>query len=375
MRRRTITSAVIAGAVAVLAVQLTAQGGKPASKGDEKPAKNVSADERLEALSRAQVWRAPTVPVSQTRMGSDPAQPDYIECKFKMTELGGTSPKFDCVMDNGDQIRVKYGSTPEIPSEVAATRLLHALGFAADDVMLVARLRCHGCPAKPFIAMKAVDLSQTAALYEKLIDYGSHKDFDWVAVERKHPGRAIGTDQTKGWAFFELEVVDAKKGGAPRAHVDALRLMALFLAHWDNKSENQRLVCLSDEDWPEGGRCQRPFAMLQDMGSAFGPKKVDLKAWEQAPIWENRRTCAASMETLPLRGATFAPVTITEAGRRHLASLLGQLTDQQLADLFTGARFDKMKAFVPSRQDTVADWVRVFNLKVREISDGPACPQ
>ena len=151
--------------------------------------------------------------------------------------------------------------------------------------------------------------------------------------------------------------------------------MAVFLAHWDNKSENQRLVCLSGNDSAKAGACRKPFAMLQDVGSVFGPKKVDLDAWERAPIWSDRRACVVGMETLPSGGATFAPVAISEGGRRLLASLLGQLSDRQLTDLFTGARFDKLKTFFPSRTDTIADWVRVFKRRVTEISDGPPCPQ
>ena len=240
--------AVVVVAVSVTADYLTAQDGKPPTE-DSKPATmSVSASERLDALTRAQVWRAPSVPIAKARLASDPAQPDFISCKFKITELGGTAPKFDCVVDGGEQIRVKYGHTAEIHSEVAAARLLAALGFGADHVILVERLRCHGCPAIPFMTMKAVDLTQTAAAYEKLVDYSEHKEFEWVAVERKHPALAITTEETKGWAFFELDAVDAKKGGAPREHLDALRLMAVFLAHWDNKSENQRLVCLSGND-------------------------------------------------------------------------------------------------------------------------------
>jgi hypothetical protein len=374
MRRCTLLAVVVIG-VSVTAGHLTAQSGKSATHGTSRVTKSVSARERRDALSRAQVWSAPSVPVSQARLGGDPAQPAFITCKFRITELGGTAPKFDCVLDEGEQIRVKYGRTAEIHSEAAAARLLGALGFGADHVMLVERLRCHGCPAAPFGTLKAVDLTQTAAVYEKLVDYSEHKDFEWVAVERKHPGVAITADETKGWAFFELEAVDAKKGGAPREHLDALRLMAVFLAHWDNKSENQRLVCLSDHDPAKIGACRRPFAMMQDVGSVFGPKRVDLEAWERAPIWSDRRACVVSMESLPAGGATFAPVAITEAGRRLLASLLGQLSDQQLTDLFTAARFDKLKGFFPSRADAIADWVRVFKLKVREISVGAPCPR
>ena len=35
-----------------------------------------------------------------------------------------------------------------------------------------------------------------------------------------------------------------------RADLDALRLLARVLAHWDNKSENQRLVCLDGPPRP-----------------------------------------------------------------------------------------------------------------------------
>ena len=95
--------------------------------------------------------------------------------------------------------------------------------------------------------------------------------------------------------------MDAAKGGAPRAHVDALRLLSVFLAHWDNKSENQRLVCLSEKDWPDGGTCRAPLAMLQDIGAAFGPKKVDLEGWTKAPIWANRAASAGRNARAPRR--------------------------------------------------------------------------
>jgi hypothetical protein len=255
--------------------------------------------------------------------------------------------------------------------------LLHALGFAADDVMLVERLRCHGCPVEPFVTMRAVDLTDTDSLYKKFVNYDRYQDFEWVAVEHKHHGRAIGTDDLKGWSFFELDKIDAAKGGAPRAHVDALRLLAVFLAHWDNKSDNQRLVCLSDKDWPEGGTCGTPMAMLQDIGAAFGPRKVDLAGWTtQAPIWADRAKCQTSMATLPHEGATFTPVTITEAGRRHLAGLLDQLSDQQIHDLFSAARFDHSTGLLRSHEaQPVPAWVAAFKDRVRAISEGPACPQ
>ena len=337
--------------------------------------KKVTDEERLDALSRAMVWQPPPTPVSRARLGSDPAHPRQMECTFAITEVGGTSPKFDCTLKNGERIRIKYGRSPEIPSEVASARLLAALGFGADEVMLVEKLRCFGCPAEPFLTMRSLSLAEAEGVYRHVMDDASYKDFDWVAVERKHYGRPIETEQIEGWAFFELDRIDPRKGGAPRAHVDALRLLAVLIAHWDNKSENQRLVCLSERDWPEGGRCSRPFAMLQDLGAAFGPRKVDLEQWEKAAIWADRSTCTAGMDDLPYHGATFRPVKITEAGRRHLLSLLTQLTDAQIAALFRGARFDQAKGLIGFTATPVSEWVRVFKAKVRQIAAGPPCPQ
>jgi len=365
----------------VVAVALVAASIHPLAQMAESPPQQarpkpgvVTAERRLELLSRAKVWSPPSVPVSKASLAGDPRRPAELACKFKVSDVGGTSPKFDCVLDSGEEIRVKYGRTPEIPSEVAASRLLRALGFPADDVTLVERLRCYGCPAFPFRTMQAVDLTHTTTVYESLIDFNSHKEFEWVAVERKHPGRAIAAGELKGWGFYELEKVDAKKGGAPRAHVDALRLLAVFLAHWDNKSENQRLVCVSR---PRGtdSDCEKTLAMLQDVGSMFGPPKIDLEAWDRSAIWAERGSCTISMEEFPQSGGTFAAGTIVEGGRRLLASLLGQLSDRQLNELFTAARFDKLRTLLPSQQHAVSDWVRVFKRKVAEISDGPSCPQ
>ena len=260
------TGAVVAAATSL--PQKTAD--KPAQTATPKPlkSKTVSQDERLDALARAAVWQQPP-PIAKARLDSDPKEPRELTCTFEITQLGGTAPKFDCRLADGSRIRVKYGRSPEVPSEVASARLLHALGFGADNVTIVERVRCYGCPNEPFMTMKTLGFAGVEKLYGKVMDTKSYKDFEWVAVERRHYGRAIETEEVEGWAFFELDAIDAKKGGAPKAHVDALRLLAVFLSHWDNKSENQRLVCLSEKDWPEGGKCTQPFAMLQDVGAAW----------------------------------------------------------------------------------------------------------
>jgi hypothetical protein len=49
------------------------------------------------------------------------------------------------------------------------------------------------------------------------------------------------------------------------------------------------------------------------------------------------------------------------------------LTDAQLNDLFTGARFDKPRNPL-NQSKPVSEWVRVFRSRVKAISEGPPCP-
>jgi hypothetical protein len=80
------------------------------------------------------------------------------------------------------------------------------------------------------------------------------------------------------------------------------------------------------------------------------------------------------MKTLPYNGATFPDWKISEEGRRLILSLLEQLTDQQLRDLFEGSRITSLDQ-VPAEGRRAETWVRVFKDKVQQIRDGGPCPQ
>jgi hypothetical protein len=336
-----------------------------------KAKREVSDAERAEMIARARIWQQPRVPVNRASLAGDTL--NEVSCRFKVSELGGTTPKFDCELPDGEEIRVKYGNGPEVPAEAAATHLLRALGFGADEITIVRRLRCYGCPEEPFSTMRAVDITQAEALYKSVVDYKDYEEFAWIALERKFDARPIESGKVEGWSFFELNTIKASEGGAPRAHVDGLRLIAVLLAHWDNKSENQRLVCLSSE-WPEDTSCPQPFLLLQDVGATFGPSKLDLEAWQNTPMWEDRAACTISMRDLPFEGATFGQATVTEAGRQFIVGLLRGLSDAQLTELFTYARFAEPRGlFRPT--NAVGDWVRVFKTKVRSLSEGSPCPE
>lgn len=294
-----------------------------------------------------------------------------LECLFLAREPQGTSAKFDCLVDDGSVVKVKYGRNSELHAEVAATSLLHRLSFPADHVALWPRLRCHGCPRFPFFTMQLLSLAGARHWLSPHGYAAGYTDFEWVAVEPRFDATAVETDVTEGWAWFELD--DAAT--ASRDDLDALRLLAVFLAHWDNKSSNQRLVCLDETTGPmPRSTCDMPLAMIQDLGSTFGPTKVNLATWRQRPVWTDPRTCAVSMADLPFAGGTFAPRHISEGGRRQLAEALSDITRAEARQLFADARFHVFQSGTDDDRDLDA-WADAFLHRVDQVRRAGPCPE
>ena len=322
---------------------------------------------RAEALRRMQVWRPPAVPVREADLAANPPGPgafsrdDEVTCRFLLKESEGLTPKFHCILKDGEVVKVKYGRrNPEVFGEAAATRLLRALGFGADPVYVVRAVRCVGCPPFPYPRLEILDAIQ--------MDEGRTTVFQTAILERNFPGIEIEGSTVEGWGFSELDQVSAEHGGASRAEIDALRLLAVFLAHWDNKPANQVLVCPSGEEAKKPPGCRAPFAVVDDLGKTFGPRGVDLANWRTRPVWADAKGCRVSMKGLPFDGASFADVTISEAGRQKLAGLLGEISDEQLRALFGGARFPELTTQSTEGQDVQA-WVAAFRARVRQITD------
>jgi hypothetical protein len=326
---------------------------------------------RADALRRAQ-FIVPAGLSRQTLPSANPLPGPVPSCRYLPAEPSGTTPKFDCVFPGGDTVKVKYGHDAEIHGEAAATTLLRRLGYGADTITIVPRLRCYGCPRHPFIAMHLLRTFHMPFIREQIED--GYTDFEWVSVEHKFPAPAIETEIQSGWEWRELDTVDA-----PRAEVDAFRLIAAFLAHWDNKSENQRLVCLDglsrDNARRQGGDdggCAHPLAMIQDLGASFGPPKVNLARWRDLPVWYDRRTCSLSMRALPFEGATFEDVRISEEGRALAATRLLSISQAEIERLFSEARFVQFQAGTDDGRDLKA-WMEAFTSRVQQIATA-RCP-
>lgn len=322
---------------------------------------DITLPDRAGAIRHAQVWSKVDVAAYDFKAGEGEIAPwSTVTCEYVDRKYGGASPKFGCTLPPDEEVKVKYGQdNGEVYAGVASTRLLKALGFGADSYYPVS-VDCHGCPSK---------LGGKSA--------GSNvSHFDVAAIERKMKGKSVAVGTKEGWAWSELDLVNPSMGGAPLAQRDALKLMAVFLQHTDNKTEQQRLLCTGKSAGTEPEPCDKSFMMIHDVGNTFGKanrfnkapiSSVNLENWSSEPIWKDPQQCIGNLSK-SWTGNLSNP-RISEAGRKFLADLLVQLTDAQLHDLFTVAHFAEGPARMhgPAGKDTVEAWVEVFKRKRDEI--------
>jgi hypothetical protein len=330
--------------------------------------KNLSKKQWIEAVRRAQVWEPTDVAAKDLKAGPGAFAPDQeVSCEyFPNKQINGNTPKFWCELKPGDEVKVKYGEqNGEVYGEVAATRLLWALGFGADEMYSVA-VMCRGCSADPF-RNRGKTSTQTR--------------FDPAAIERQMPGETMEFSSDSGWSWVDLNSVDPSLGGAPLAHRDALKLLAVFIQHTDTKPSQQRLVCLDKvlakamdrvmDESPADAQCEHPFMMLNDIGRTFGkanvfnrdqPGSANLKAWADAKVWKEERGCQGNLPK-SMTGTLEDP-RISEGGRKFLADLLNKLSDQQIRDLFEVARVTRR-----DKTSTIDGWVNAFKHKRDDVSN------
>jgi len=358
------------------------------------PPPDVPPADRLDFIRRAQVWTETNVAAFDFTAGEGEFTAwSTVTCDHAEKKYSGKTPKFGCAITPGEITKVKYGvDNNEVYAGVAATRLLRALGFGVDPLYPV-RVECRGCPASLGGAPGGPNVSVFAV----------------AALERKMKGKEVTLGGKDGWVWSELDLIDPAAGGAPRAQRDALKLMAVFLQHTDNKTEQQRLTCLpapataapvpplpadttpatpAPAATTSAARapftCERPFMYVHDLGNTFGEANkfnrgsisgVNLAKWSSAPIWKDAGQCIGNLSK-SFTGNLSHP-KISEEGRKFLADLLVQLTDAQLRDLFTVAHFaqgpERMRVATGTAEDTVTAWVEAFKKKRAEIVDAK-CP-
>ena len=363
--------------VGILSLSLSSACAHAHAKAHSGPRKldHLTPQVRAEYIRHAIVWQPTTIAsmdLLRGPQGKGSFEPDQqVTCDYVTPEkkLTGNTPKFLCDLGGGDVVKVKYHSG-EVYAEVAASRLLWAIGFGSERDYAV-QVTCRNCPIEPWFWS-----SEPRVAVSK---------FPVASIQRKLEGKEIALPNLQGWAWPELDRVDERVGGAPRAQRDALKLLAVFLQDSDSKADNQGFLCLPHgvvKDEAGNEDCQKPFMYIHDVGLTFGKAtllnntRVDLNAWQSQPVWKDLRQCVANQKKS--MSGTLVDPRISEAGRKFLADLLVQLSEAQIRDMFTAARIERLEQKIHTppgeRKVTVDDWVQVFKKKRDEVVN-ERCPQ
>jgi hypothetical protein len=157
-----------------------------------------------------------------------------LPVKFGKEDLGGTSPKFD-VSDSADRKwRAKTGA--EARPETAATRLLWAVGYIANENYFFPNLQVEGMPEHLERGQEFVHGTDVKAVRLQRDPHGTKKIGDWDWKDKA----VFGTREFNG-----------------------LRVMMALLSNWDLKAENNAI--LEDEKQPG-----RELLEVTDVGASFG---------------------------------------------------------------------------------------------------------
>ena len=331
----------------------------------------VSSQSRADYLSRATLWQRRNIAgltADQVRRGEPSAiQPDQvIRCIYVYKthkELGGTTPKFECQGRSGETYRIKYGVKAH--TTVAASRLFWALGFGAAASTPVTVI-CDGCSPEPWNKLRPVRGKST---------------FKDAVIQKLKEGKeiTISGEAEVGWSWKnDLRLVSEKGGGATRAQVDALKLLAVFVQHGDSKPAQQKLICRPQGYDPKKNICRQSYMYIYDLGETFGSgglkvHPLDFERWKHKSVFTNHTACIGNLRQNAGNGndgLTFPE--ISEEGRLFLANLLSQFVKDRSRVV---AMFEVAHMEMSDAKHSANDWADVFISKAQEIIDHSPCPE
>jgi hypothetical protein len=242
---------------------------------------------------------------------------------FVKEDKNGTSPKFDVVDEQGVHWRAKLGE--ETKSETAATRLVWAAGYFADEDYYLAELHVEKLP--------------------KLSRGGQFVSADGV-VHGVRMERKLKAEKKNGtWSWFKNPFVGTKE-------LDGLRIMMALINNWDLKEVNNSIY-----DEKGGGRRY----VVSDLGASFGktgnmltrsksnPGDYDGSQFiqkvtpERVDFFLSSRPFVLSAINVPnYARRTHMQEVVKDIPLAHalwLGKLLAPLSDEQIRDCFRAAGY------------------------------------
>jgi len=282
-----------------------------------------------------------------------------------------------------DQFKVKYLMPPypnnssrdnEVFTEVAATRILWALGFPADHMYSARAAQCIGCGSDPF---KSNLKENKASLHDQPVA------FNVVAIERLLPMDPIepGDDETWSWADANNFYANGWSREQQIAF-DAYRLALGILSYHNPLDSQNRLACA---EWKAGAGdpkiCARPVILVQDLGSTFGKPGTFGNSRGNFGDWQGQRVFADAARC-ELKYSLKGQPTVLKAAQDLLLQRLERLDRDRVKAIFAAARFqmmdkkqiDRLRGRSGSADDAVLnEWTDVFMSRVAEIRSARNC--
>ena len=264
--------------------------------------------------------------------------------KFESEDMEGTNPKFDARDANGTKWRVKLGD--EARPEVAASRLLWAVGYFVNDDYVITSARVEGLHLERG-AKHARDEEIKDARFEK----------------KPNQQKKIGI-----WKWKENPFNGTRE-------FNGLRVMMAVMNNWDLKDVNNAVYSDKSSD--------RHIFLASDIGATFGTNglswtkdrsKGDVDTFQKSKFITRQTdstvdfgTPAAPAKVLAVKAKQYQMrrdlewigkgIPITDA--RWIGSLLKQLTHEQLVDAFRAAHFSP---------DEINEYVGVVEQRILELS-------
>ncbi len=289
---------------------------------------------------------------------------------------------------DADRFKVKYLKPAhpnhdrrfnEVFTELAAGRILWALGFPADHVYPVASVACVGCTGSPFES----NLEQNAAALTTAPNL-----FPMVTVERDIPWTEIDPENDETWSWRDAArfYSNGAWSAQQKLEYDAYRL-ALGLFNYHNAIDVQnRVACAEFKPGASDPRvCVKPYVFVQDLGSTFGKDKFlfansrgVFKDWQSQTVFKNAGSCE-------LRATLLGDRRVLKAAQDVMTERANKLDRATVREIFKVARFDQMdqdqlkriRETDPNeatvREKALDEWTDVFMQRLAELASAQNC--
>ncbi len=313
--------------MAVILLSLFLAGPLPAFS---QPRKRVQKQADIAGTAKPVLWRPPADVTSLDLLGGPGGKahaPSSTTFTFEKEDLDGTNPKYVVKDAAGVKWKIKLG--PEAKPETAATRLVWAAGYFANEDYYLPEVTVSGVPS---------DLHRGKRLF------GPGGTLKSVRLKREDE-KKVGD-----WAWKNSPFQGTREW-------NGLRVLMAVINNWDLKDGNNAVYAGKDSE----GQPERIY-MISDLGASFGKTSETSTGKGKLDLYRKSRFIThsgadrvnfASPGMMPIYSIFALPEYIMRAkihwiakdvprkDARWMGDLLGRLTPAQVQDAFRAAGYSE----------------------------------